>query len=280
MLSGEPTPFDCLEFGPDLATVDVIYDLAFFIMDLLHRGLPAHAQRALQGWLDMCEDDDAVALLPLCLATRAAVRAKIEGLQGQREAARAYLDLALSFFQPRSTVLVALGGVSGTGKTSLARALAPDLGPAPGAVILRSDVIRKRMHDTDPERPLPASAYAPEVSERVFRRIGERAAALLAGGHAIIADAVYGEPTQRQAIKEVAATAQQPFQGIWLTAPRDVLGARIQGRRNDASDATTGVLDRQIAAIDMARIRWPRVDASGTPEATLEGVRRVLRSGG
>ncbi|HEX2528297.1 MAG TPA: AAA family ATPase [Geminicoccus sp.] len=280
LLQGEPTPFDCLEFDAGLASVDVIYDLAFLIMDLLHRGLPGHAHRALQGWLEVSEDDEAVALLPLCLATRAAVRAKIEGLQGHGEAARAYLALALRSFEERPAVLVALGGVSGTGKTSLARGLAPDLGPLPGAVILRSDVIRKRMHGIEPEQKLAQSAYSPEVSEQVFRRISERATGLLASGHAAIADAVYGEPDQRQAIETAAAQAGKRFLGLWLTAPREVLAGRIGRRRNDASDATTDVLDRQLAAINRDQITWKEIDASGDQEATLANAREALRSGG
>lgn len=269
MLAGEPTPFDCLEFDPDLARIDVIYDLAFLIMDLLHRGLAAHAQRALQGWIEISEDDEAVALLPLCLATRAAVRAKVEGLQDDAAAARDYLRLALSAFAEPEPVLVALGGVSGTGKTTVARGLAPDLGRIPGAVILRSDVLRKRLFGQEPEQKLGAEAYRAEVSRQVFAKLAQRAERLLAQGQAVIADAVYGEEWQRAAIAEAARRARAPFCGLWLEAPQAVLEQRIAGRQDDASDATVLVLRKQLENIDRSAIGWTGVDASGSPAKTL-----------
>nr|WP_169728436.1 bifunctional aminoglycoside phosphotransferase/ATP-binding protein [Geminicoccus roseus] len=280
LLDGAPTPFDCLEFDPALASVDVIYDLAFLIMDLLHRGLPVHAQRALQGWLDVTEDDQAVALLPLCLGTRAAVRAKVEGFQDNAAAARSYLDLALTVFATRPATLVALGGVSGTGKTTVARGLAPDLGPLPGAVVLRSDVLRKGMFGRRPEDRLDADAYRPEVSRRVFARIAERSACLLQAGQAVIADAVYGEPAQRDAIAQVAARAGVRFRGLWLEAPPAVLEARVAARTGDASDATVEVLRRQLDQIDRAAVSWTRVDASGSQAATLAEAVEAVRCGG
>lgn len=280
LLAGEPTPFDCLEFDPALATIDVIYDLAFLVMDLLHRGLRPHAQRALQGWLEISEDDEATALLPLCLATRAAVRAKISGLQGEPDEARRYLDLAVAMFHTKAPALVALGGVSGTGKTTVARGLAPDLGRPPGAVILRSDVIRKRLFGAAPEEKLGADAYQPEVSRRVFQRMAERAARLLGSGQAVIADGVFGDAWQRELIEAAADGEDAVFGGLWLEAPEAVLAERITRRRNDASDATVAVLQDQLRAIDRARIDWPTVDASGNAEATLAAARKALRNGG
>ncbi|WP_191062146.1 bifunctional aminoglycoside phosphotransferase/ATP-binding protein, partial [Geminicoccus harenae] len=280
LLEGEPTPFDCLEFDPGLATIDVIYDLAFLVMDLLHRGLRPHAQRALQGWLEISEDDEAMALLPLCLATRAAVRAKVSGLQGEADEARHYLDLAVAMFDTTAPLLVALGGVSGTGKTTVARGLAPDLGRPPGAVILRSDVIRKRLFGVAPEEKLGAEAYQPEVSQRVFRRMAERAARLLSSGQAVIADGVFGDAWQRELMEAAADGKGAAFAGLWLEAPEAVLADRIAQRRNDASDATAAVLRDQLRAIDRTQITWTGVDASGDPRATLAAARGSLRTGG
>ncbi|HSA81548.1 MAG TPA: phosphotransferase, partial [Geminicoccaceae bacterium] len=143
-----PILFDCLEFDEALATIDTIYDVAFTLMDLCHRGLRPLAQRLLNGYLDATWDDAGVALLPLFLSCRAVIRAKVQGLAYERadtaearareiEAARAYLGLAAGFLAPAPSRLVAIGGVSGTGKSTLARTLAPALGAAPGAVVLR-----------------------------------------------------------------------------------------------------------------------------------------------
>ena len=278
MLDGHATPFDCLEFDKQLASVDVIYDLAFLIMDLLARKLPEHAQRALQGWIEVSEDDEAVALLPLCLATRAAVRAKVEGLQDNRQAARDYLELARSVLAEVEPVLVALGGVSGTGKTSLARGLAPELKPVPGAVILRSDVIRKRLFQQEPEEKLTEAAYRPEVSKKVFSIVAKRAKILLDSGQSVIADAVYGEAWQRQAIEDCAPPV--PFHGLWLEGPANVLEKRISGRTGDASDADTQILHRQLENINFAKIAWPPVDTSQDAATTLRLAREIVTPDG
>ena len=134
-------------------------------------------------------------------------------------AARRYLDLAERALQPAAPRLIAIGGRSGTGKSSLAAAIAPAVGPLPGAVVIRSDVLRKRLFGRQPTERLPEEAYAPEVSRRVFAAVADHARALLAAGQAVIADGVYGRPSQRAEIEAVAAAAGVPFTGLWLTAP-------------------------------------------------------------
>jgi predicted kinase len=150
---------------------------------------------------------------------------------------------------------------SSTGKSTLAYALAPAIGAPPGALVLRSDLERKRLFGVKPTAPLPAAAYAPEVSARVFAELAERAGAALRAGHAVICDAVYGMPEQRSAIEATAADVGVPFHGLWLEAPLAVLEARVAARANDASDADVEVLRRQARAIDPAPIRWRRLPA-------------------
>ncbi len=161
--------------------------------------------------------------------------------------------------------MVAIGGVSGTGKSTLARRLAPDIGAAPGAVILRSDVVRKRMYGIAPAARLPPEAYQKEVSRQVYDALAQRAAALVRAGHAAIVDAVFLDPDERAQIEQVADDAGVYFQGLWLTAPEDVLVRRVRGRRGDASDATPDVLSQQLAA-DPGTLTWPTVDVRGPPE--------------
>jgi len=285
-LDDRPVLFDCLEFDEALACTDVLYDLAFLLMDLLHRGLRAEACALLGDYLELDPDDAGTALLPLFMSVRAAIRAKVDGFKAQLEdhphereraieAASAYLDLALELLDPRAARLIAVGGRSGTGKSTVARALAPDIGAAPGAVVLRSDRLRKRLFGADPTTRLGPDAYDKEITRKVYERLAARAGTLLLAGRAVIADAVYARPEQRARIEEVAKAAGVPFCGLWLEAPADVLTARIEQRHGDASDATAEVLRRQLEH-DVGEVTWTRLDAQGPSEAVLTQARAVL----
>jgi hypothetical protein len=287
LLEGRPVLFDCLEFDPALASTDTLYDLAFLLMDLLHQDLGALAQRLLNGYLDATWDDGGLGLLPLFLACRAAIRAKVlgfgatKGVDGPAEPDPAevgdYLERALAYLDPPPARLLALGGVSGTGKSTLARRLAPSLGPAPGAVIVRSDLVRKRLHGVAPAVRLPPEAYRKGASRAVYDALAERAAALVGAGHAAIVDAVFLDPEERAQIEGVARDAGVPFQGFWLTAPEAVLVQRLAGRRGDVSDATPDVLRQQLA-IDPGPLTWPMLDARGAPAGMAARVRELLGS--
>jgi aminoglycoside phosphotransferase family enzyme/predicted kinase len=299
LLDGRPVLFDCLEFDAALASIDTLYDVAFLLMDLLHQERGALAQRLLNGYLDATWDDGGVALLPLFLACRAAIRAKVLALaarsthesaakSGETRAAdglaapevteaRDYLERALAYLDPPPARLVALGGVSGTGKSTLARALAPKLGPAPGAVVLRSDVVRKRLHGAAPGDRLPPAAYRKEASRAVYDALAERAAVLVRAGHATIVDAVFLDPAERAQIERVALEAGVLFQGLWLSAPEAILAQRVTARRGDVSDATPYVLRQQLAT-DPGALTWPLLDVSGSPESVAAQARALLGS--
>jgi predicted kinase len=247
--------FDCLEFSEELGTVDVLYDLAFLIMDILERGYAHAAWRLDQAYGELTEDDEGKALLPLFLAVRATVRAKIQGFSARvlageqasaaRRRAADYLKLARQALEPAPARLIAVGGRSGTGKSSLAASLAPQLLPLPGATVLRSDVVRKRLLGRQPTDRLPAEAYTDQVSERVFARMAERAAVLLKAGRCVVVDGTYGDPAHRRAIETVAKRHGVPFTAFWLNAPEKLLVERVTARKGDASDATAGVVLRQ-----------------------------------
>jgi aminoglycoside phosphotransferase family enzyme/predicted kinase len=270
-----PVLFDCLEFDENLAIIDTFYDLAFLLMDLCHRQLRPLAQRLLSSYLDLSWDDAGVALLPLFLSCRAAIRAKVEGLTADLEqdpaerkdligAARAYLDLAAGFLRPEAPRLIAIGGVSGTGKTTLARRLAPAIGAAPGAVLLRSDVTRKRLCGVAPTVRLGPEAYDERVSRRVYETLVGRATTLLAAGHAVIVDAVMLDPADRARVEQVARDQGVRFDGLWLCAPAGTLAARVATRREDASDATTEVVEAQLE-VDPGAVSWAVVESTGKP---------------
>ncbi|MGD9512130.1 MAG: AAA family ATPase, partial [Geminicoccaceae bacterium] len=265
LLDGRPTLFDCIEFDDAIACIDVLYDLAFLIMDLIEQGYPEAACRLLNRWLERTGEHGGLALLPLFLSLRAVIRAKVLGLavlqadSGDPARARRYLTLGRSFLSPPAPCLVAIGGRSGTGKTTLARNIAHHLGAAPGAVILRSDVIRKSLFGREPTDRLPPVAYTSEMSRRVFAVLAEYAATCLSAGHAVIADAVYGAPQQRAEIEAVATSHDMPFLGIWLEAAQATCMVRVGERSGDASDADARVVMRQTESIDAASVRWHRV---------------------
>lgn len=284
---GRPTLFDCLEFDDALATTDVLYDLAFVLMDLWQRGLHGNASLLFNRYCDMRGESGGLAAMPLFLSMRAAVRAHVEASAVERQAgdaarqeklrtARAYLAAAMDFLDRPQPRLIAVGGLSGTGKSTLAARLAPLAGAAPGARWLRSDVLRKRMAGVRPEQPLPAEAYAPERGRAVYRRLLDDTGQLLAAGTTVIVDAVFARPDERAAIMQAASAAGASFHGLWLEAPTQVMRRRVDARRGDASDADAAVVERQLdyALGDLSG--WYRTDASGSPDEVLARASAVL----
>ena len=266
LVDGQPTLFDPVEFSDAISSIDVLYDLAFLLMDLVHEGHGELANQVFNRYLDRGDEEDGLILLPLFLAMRAAIRAHVSASANDPERARGYFALAQLLMRPEKPCLVAIGGVSGTGKTTLARAIAPGLGRAPGARILRSDVVRKLLFGVAPETRLPPSAYDQETSRRVYEMLYGRAAAVLEAGQAAIVDAACLRAEERQAIAAVARAAGTNFTGLWLEAPRAVLERRLTARRGDASDADVAVLRTQLA-YDFGPIDWRRLDASDDPAA-------------
>jgi aminoglycoside phosphotransferase family enzyme/predicted kinase len=289
LLDSGPALFDAIEFNDAIACIDVFYDLAFLLMDLDHRGLRPFANLVLNRYLQQADAPEALALLPLFLSTRAAVRAKVaasleavaetEPVKLQRRAeAAAYFQRARDYLAPSKARLVAVGGLSGTGKTTLARALAPALGRAPGALHLRSDVLRKRLAGVAELERLPAGAYTQEASDRVYAGLREQAAAALGAGQSVIVDAVCARPAERAALAGVAAAAGVAFTGLWLEAAPETLAARVTQRRGDASDADAAVVEQQLT-YDLGTIDWARLDA-GRPLAELQDEATRLLSPG
>lgn len=264
---GEPTPFDALEFDPALATGDLLYDVAFLFMDLRARGLDALANRAMNAYWDAAgEGEDALALLPLFTAMRAAIRMAVSVEARDLAQAARYRALAHALLQPSEPLLMAVGGLSGTGKTTLARAVAPGLGGPCGAQILRTDVIRKH-------GPSQADPYAPQARTDVYARMAEHARAALDADAAVIADATFQDEAQRDAIEQVAEGAR--FVGVWLKGSMEVRLSRVAGRHGDASDAGPAVAASQTEPTDLGPA-WRVFDADQPTEALAEAVLAVV----
>lgn len=266
-----PIPFDCLEFDESLARIDVLYDLAFLLMDLWRRDLRAFANLAFNRYLDETGDEDGIAALPLFLSLRASVRAHVTATASlqhsdavardrDHEAAERYFKQALEFLEPGRPVLVAIGGLSGTGKSTVAAALAPSLAPAPGARISSSDRVRKHLLGVKAEAKLPAAAYEPSVSARVYDAQRSTVRRILGALHPAIADAVFARATERDAMAAVAREHNAPFFGFWLVTSPKIQEERIAARRADASDADIAVVRRQHG-YKLGRMEWRIVDA-------------------
>jgi aminoglycoside phosphotransferase family enzyme/predicted kinase len=275
LIDGAPTLFDAIEFDPDLATGDVFYDLAFLLMDLIARGLRPAATIVLNRYLAETRresDLDALAALPLFLSVRAAIRAKVAAARDAPGDARAYFALAEKLNLPAKRRLIAVGGLSGTGKSLLARALASETDPAPGAVWLRSDVERKALFGKRATETLPETAYTAEVTEKIYATLAAKARRILAAGHSAVVDAVFARAEERAAIAKAGA----PFTGLFLTADLATRLSRVGGRKGDASDADARVTRAQ-EHYDLGALDWRRVDASGTPEQTLQRAKAALQ---
>jgi predicted kinase len=182
----------------------------------------------------------------------------------------------MRFLRPASPRLIAVGGYSGTGKTTLAAALAPGLNPAPGALHIRTDVERKTFFGLAETERLPADCYTKSASDKIYAVVMDKTRRALAAGHSVVIDAVFSKPDERAAIAALADAAGAAFSGLWLTAAPDILKARVAARVDDASDATADVVELQLQR-GSGDIDWAYVDAGSTPQTTLAAARRALK---
>lgn len=289
VIDGEPILFDAVEFDDAIATGDVLYDLAFTLMDLEERSLRWASNLLLNRYLWETKDDAQIAglaALPLFLSIRSAIRAKVvaAGLKHLTDAAHdktrleaeRYFWFAEEFLKPTPARLVAVGGLSGVGKSAVAAELAAAVGRAPGAILLRSDVERKRLFDVEETKRLPKESYDQATTRAVYRRVREKASAVLATGASVVVDAVHLRPDERDAIADVARKHAAPFTGIWLEAPLPVRLQRAQARRDDASDADADVIRAQDA-IEYGAMNWVRVNASNELATTTKAAIAAMK---
>lgn len=283
LINGRPTPFDAIEFGDSYSDIDVLYDLAFPIMDLVCAGAFGQANLLLNRYLEMTADYAGLHVLPMFMSLRAGVRAMVRALEWQRigtsgdsaerraarQAARAYFECAESCLDTGRQKLIAIGGISGTGKSTLARSLALEIAPREGAIVLRSDAIRKRLFHQTALVPLPSEAYSEEINLRVFRALCRDAHRALQGGYSVIVDATFLDPQHRTHLEEFANKKRAGFTGLWLEVDEDTAIARVAGRTSDVSDADNKVVVRQIAG-GAGLVTWARIDAAGSPAEVFD----------
>jgi len=249
-------------------------------MDLVERDLALAGNVVLNRYLTetrRLEDYDGLAAMPLFLSVRAAIRAKVTAARpippdsdggAIAEAARKYFALACKAIEPPPPLIVAIGGLSGTGKSILARMLAPHIEPLPGAVILRSDIKRKAIFGVAETATLPIEAYTTEVTDYIYTSLFWEVQRPVAAGHSAVVDAVFARAEQRWSIAEAARLCGVRFVGLFLTAGLETRVDRVKERMHDASDADDRIARRQ-ENYELGAMDWTTIDASGTPEETL-----------
>jgi len=280
LIDSKPVLFDAIEFDAAVASVDVLYDLAFPMMDCIRYYQYAAANVLLNRYLKKTsiEHFDALAALPMFMSLRAAIRAnvllaRLNQASGQdpdvMRSAREYFELARRLIHPATPTLVAIGGLSGTGKSVLARALASDVMPLPGAIVLRSDVLRKQHFQINETDRLPANAYQPQITDQIYDTLVQRALRILVQGYSVVVDAVFAREAERAAIREATLQQNIHFVGFFLVTDPATRQSRVRHREGDASDATPEIAGLQ-EQYDIGAVDWDIIDASGTPEQTLE----------
>lgn len=290
MVDDRPVLFDAVEFSDAIATGDVLYDLAFLLMDLWERRQQRAANRVFNRYLDLGTtggESNGLAALPFFMMMRAAIRSKIAASTAiaqtdanekrhQQNLARTYFQYALDFLEPSQPKLVAIGGLSGTGKTTLAYDVAPEIGRAPGARVLRTDVLRKRLLNIHLSDKAPPAAYTLEASQEVYKTLDETVQSVLSAGHSAIYDAVFAAEAERSRVQSIAAHVEADFLGFWLTAPSEILKERVAARAGDASDANADVVDQQLG-YDLGSMAWTEIQAGGSRAKTAEAALATLK---
>jgi len=258
---GRFTPFDALEFNPNLRWIDMANDIAFLVMDLLARGRPDLAYTVLNGWLETTGDYDSLAVMRFYLVYRSMVRAVVTAIRRRQSAVAApgesarpeaerYVELAAGLVDTPPARLVLMHGFSGSGKTWRSGQLVAGL----PALRVRSDLERKRLTGLDASQrrigDVGSGLYAPDITDRTYDRMAECCAMGLRAGFDMIADATFLRREHREQFRQLAVSLGAGFAIVDCSAPREVLEARIReraARRQDASDADLAVLHHQLS---------------------------------
>lgn len=289
LVDGDIVIFDAIEFNDSFRWIDVMSELAFLLMDLEDRGLPAHARRLLNRYLEQTGDYAGLELLRFYQAYRAMVRAKVAllgvafgGTPEQIAEARAryarYVDLAETYTLPGSPRLLITHGYSGSGKSHAALILAESA----GLIRIRSDVERQRLFPERAGEGLFTGRYDPQATAKTYAHLLELAEVAMKAGFGVILDATYLKAAPRQATRALAASMHVPFNILSMHCPEELLRQRLSARAKvggDASEATLEVLDAQLQGAEPLGEEERRVTLPLRCDAPAEGqIAEILAS--
>ena len=279
-----PRVLDCLEFDDDLRAVDALDDAAVLAMDLERLGAPEEAQTFLADFVEFAGGPCPPSLVHHYVAYRAVMRAKIAAIRVRQGDAEAHeqvgqlLSIGLRHLRTGQPTLTLVGGLPGTGKSTLAAAVAD----ACGAAVVQSDRMRKELIGEDPNQahmePWESGIYRPEITAHTYEGCRQRAARLLAMGESVVMDASWSSASARQAAREVAHKTRSGLRELCCTVAPEIARLRIAARslaEPQPSDATFDIAARM--APDFAP--WPEavpIDTSGSAAETVRLALAVL----
>ncbi|MGC4987460.1 AAA family ATPase [Streptomyces sp. DT193] len=284
-LDDGPRVLDCLEFDDHLRYVDGLDDAAFLAMDLEQRGAPEAAAYFLARYGEYSADPAPPSLWHHYVAYRAFVRAKVsliqahQGAAGAEAASRRLTSTAVRHLRTSAVCLIAVGGLPGSGKSTLSGALADRL----GVTLLSSDRIRKELAGIPAEQSAAAGyregLYTPEWTTKTYTALLDRAAALLSSGESVVLDATWTDAAQREAALRVAERTSADLMALHCKVPADVSAARLSTRTAGVSDADRDIATAMAAGEPPWREAVP-IDTSGALESAVARAVAAVRPWG
>ncbi len=278
--------FSPVEYSESMDTIDTLYDLAFLTMDLEAKGLRRLANMLFNHYMAYTNDIEGIPLMPLYQSMRAASRAAIcakkttllSGVEKEKtiKSAQLYFELACHFMTLFKPLLIACGGLSGSGKSRIAREIGGLMDPAPGAVILRDDVIRKQIKGINLTDRMNPTYNTPAFEKVVYDVLKQQAKTALKIGSCVILDALFYNEKERKSVMALAKEMKVPFIGLWMDAPLSVRTERVKTRKRNPSDVKKeSELEKQLA-LKTGPITWNVILTDGPRETTLQKVIDIL----
>jgi aminoglycoside phosphotransferase family enzyme/predicted kinase len=281
-LDDGPRVLDCIEFDDRLRWLDGLDDAAFLAMDLEHLGSPLVAARFLDWYAEFAADPAPTSLRHHYLAYRAFVRAKVaclrhaQGDDGAAADATRHAELTAAHLRAGAVSLVLVGGLPGTGKSTLAGGLADRL----GAVALSTDRLRKELAGLAPDTPSAAAyqhgIYSPAWTRRTYAELVARAEKLLHLGETVVLDASWNRAVHRDLATDAAARTHSNLVALRCAAPPEVAATRLRRRAGGMSDADQGVAAAMAADADP----WPdaaTINTEAAPDRCVEHASTLVR---